>query len=82
MAHRVGGPRGIFIGVTRSTRIRNLVLVRHPGSDEPERMRVNKGAGRSFSFDCRHVTRDALATRSAILVVRVLFDRGCAGAVR
>ena len=82
MAHRVGGPRSTLIGMARSARIRNLVLVRHNGSDELESMRVNQGSGRAFSFDCRHVAGDTLAARTAILVMRMLFDRSCARTVR
>src|SRR5579859_2419464 len=32
VARRVGGPRSILIGMARSARVRNLVLVRHHGS--------------------------------------------------
>ena len=76
VAHRVGGPRSTLIGMARSARVRNLILLRHHGSNELESMRVNQGAGRAFGFDCRHVAGDALAARTAILVVRMLFDRG------
>ena len=82
MSHRVSGPRSTLIGMARSARIRNLVLVRHHGGDELESMRVNKGAGRAFRFDCRHVAGDTLAARTSILVVRVLFDSGCPWTIR
>ena len=82
MAHRVSGPRSTRIGMARSARVRNLVLLRHHGSDELESMCVNKGAGRAFGFDCRHMAGDALAARAAILVVRMLFDRGCPWTIR
>jgi len=78
VAHRIGGPRSILIGMARRARIGNLVLIRHHGGDELESMRVNKGVGRAFSFDCWHVAGDALAARATILVVRMLLDSGCA----
>jgi len=68
--------------MTRSARVRNLVLVRHHRSDELEGMRVNEGVRRTLGLDCRHVAGDALAARAAILVVRVLFDRRRARTVR
>ncbi len=81
VAHRVGGPGRTLVGVARSAWIWNLVPVRHRGSDEPEGVRVNKGARRAFGFDHRHVAGDALAARTAIFVMRVLFERGGAWAV-
>ena len=68
--------------MARRARIRNLALVRHHGCDELERVRVKQGAGWALGFDFRHVTRDTLATGASILVVRVLFQRGCAWTVR
>ena len=82
MADRISCPRRALIGMTRSAGVRNLVLVRHHRSDELEGMRVNEGARRTLGLDCRHMAGDALAAWTAILVVRVLFDRGCPWTIR
>ena len=82
MAHRLGGPGSTLIRMARSAGVGNLILVGHHGSDKPESMCVNKSTWRAFGFDCRHMAGDALAAGTAILVVRVLFDRGWSRTIR
>ena len=67
--------------MTRCAWIGNFVLVGHRRCDEAEGVGadVDVGDGR---LDLRHVAGDALATKRAFLVVRVLLDRGRARAVR
>ena len=65
-----------------SAGIRNLVFSRHHRGDEVKSMRVNKGAGRAFRFDRRHMAGDALAARTTILVMRMLLDSSCARTIR
>ena len=45
-------------------------------------MRVHEGVGYAFSFDRRHMARDALASGAAVFVVRVFFKRRRARAIR
>lgn len=59
--------------MTRRTRIRNLVLIRHFGGDEIERVTSDIDVcDRLRNF--RHVTPDAIAARAARAMMRVGFD--------
>lgn len=82
VAHRISSPGGGFIRVAGRARIGNLVFVCHRGRDEFERVRVNERACRTFGFNFRHVTGDALASCAALFVMSMFFDRGRARAVR
>ena len=61
--------------MARRAWIRNLVLVRHRRSDELEGMGTDERAWHAFGLDLRHVTSHALASGTAILVMRVLLQR-------
>lgn len=67
--------------VARNTGVRNLVLVRHGGSNEPKRVSVHLDVVNS-GLDGRHVARDAIASRAAHPVMRVLLNRARMGSVR
>ena len=82
MTQCLGCPRGGLIVVTGSTWVGDLVLVRHLRRDESEGMCVHVSSGNTFRFDCRHVTGDALASRTALFMVSVLFNRRRARSVR
>jgi hypothetical protein len=74
-------PSGWFVGMTRTTRIRDFVFVGHAGSNELESVGVdlylcNGGLYRG------HMTRNALASWTALFVMRVRFNRRRSGTVR
>ena len=74
------GPGGGFIRVTGRAGIWDFVLVCHSRVDEGESVSADFDVGDS-GLDLRHVAGDALASRSAGLVMGVLLERGGAGPV-
>ena len=80
MAYRLRRPGGCLIRMAHRARIGNLVFVGHCRSDETEGMGVNIHAG-DFGLESWHMARGALAAGAALLVMRVLFEGGGAGAV-
>ena len=65
-----------------SAGIRDLVFVRHLGSNEAESVCMDECIRRAFGLDLWHVTSNALASWRALLVMRVLFERCSARPVR
>ena len=61
---------------------RDAIFFHRSGRDEPERMGMNERAGNAFGFYRWHVAGDALRSWTAVLVMRVLFQRAGARAVR
>jgi hypothetical protein len=80
VAQGFGGPGGGFIRVTGRAGIWDFVLVCHGRGDEGKSVSANFDVGDS-GLDLWHVAGDALASRSAGLVMGVLFERGGAGSV-
>ena len=74
------GPGGGFVRVTGRAGIRDFVLVRHARGDKGESVSVDIDVS-NRGLDLRHVAGDALASGRAGLVMRVLLERGRAGAV-
>ena len=81
VAQGLCSPGGGLILVARSTGIRNLILICHGGGNEPKRMSVHLNVVNS-GLDGRHVTGDAIASRAAHRVMRVLLNPAGVGSVR
>ncbi len=60
--------------MARGAWVRHIVLVGHCWSNELKRMGAHERTGNTFALDLRHMAGDALAARTAILVVGVLFE--------
>ena len=73
-------PSGGFVRVARGARIRNFVFVGHRRRDERESVRVNHTS--AISSRSRACGRRRIGCPAAVLVMRVLFDRRRAWAVR
>ncbi len=71
MAKSVRGPGRGLIGVARSAGVGDLVFVGHGWRDELKGVRVYVDIG-DCRLDCRHVAINALASRRARAMMRVL----------
>src|SRR5262245_42814296 len=80
-AERLTRPAGRLVRVAAGARVRNLELVGHRWSDEPEGVAANVDV-RDRLLDLRHVTRYALGPRRARRVMRVRLNRGRVRSVR
>ena len=60
--------------MTKHTRIRNLILLAHRGSDESEGVAPDVHI-RDRLLNARHMAVDALTAGAGRLVVRMLFER-------
>ena len=78
---RLHRPGRRFVLVAGVTGVGHLQRFSPGGRDEAKRMAAHIHAGDCL-FDLRHMAGDALAARTAILVVRVFFDSCCARTVR
>ena len=81
MPHGLGCPSRGFIVMAGGARVGNFVLVGHLRRNEAEGVRVHESVRRTFGFDLRHVTSDALASWRIFFVMGVFFERGCARAI-
>lgn len=68
--------------MTGRARVRDLVSIGHRWRYEAKCMGVNKGTRNAFTFNLRHVARNTLASRTAIFVMRVFFERSRVRPVR
>ena len=75
-------PSSGFVLVTGRARIRNLVSIGHRWREEAKRMGMNKGPWNAFRLNLRHVARYALASRTAVFMMRVFFERSGVRPVR
>ena len=82
VAHRISSPCSGLVGVACRTWIRDLILIRHRGSNEFECMRVDFRVSRALRFNFRHVAGNALAACASLFVMGMLFEGRGARAVR
>jgi len=73
IAQFVGRPRRGFVGVTGGAWIGDLIFIRHLRRDKPEGVSMYESARNTLCFDLRHMAGYALASRTAVFVMRMLF---------